>query len=227
MTLKAARLTGPLIAPSMLKCDFGNLEAEIARLEDAHAKLLHLDVMDGHFVPNLSYGPMVIERIRERTNLILDAHLMIDDPGRWLDEYIRVGCDWITIHVEACPEPVPVLRRIREAGRLAGIAINPGTPVSTIASLVGECDLVLVMSVNPGFGGQKFIPSATDKVKEVRQLFGSDILISIDGGIGPKTVPEVSAAGVEVFVAGSSIFDQDCYETAIAEMERLAVDART
>ncbi len=227
MTTKPAGLTGPFIAPSMLKCDFGNLEAEIARLEDAHAKLLHLDVMDGHFVPNLSYGPMVIERIRERTNLILDAHLMIDDPGRWLDEYIRVGCDWITFHIEACSEPVPVLRRIREAGRLAGIALNPDTPVSAIAPLVGECDLVLVMSVNPGFGGQKFISSSTDKVKEVRQLFGSDILISIDGGIGPKTVPEVSAAGVEVFVAGSSIFDQDCYETAISEMERLAVDART
>ncbi|HWL07551.1 MAG TPA: ribulose-phosphate 3-epimerase [Planctomicrobium sp.] len=220
-------LSGPLIAPSMLKCDFGNLEAEISRLEDAGAKLLHLDVMDGHFVPNLTYGPMVIERIRERTHLLLDAHLMIDDPGRWLDEYLRAGCDWVTIHVEACPDPVPILRKIREAGRLAGIALNPETPVSALQSCVGECDLVLVMSVHPGFGGQKFLPNSTNKVKEVRELFGSDVLISIDGGIGPVTVPEVAAAGVEVFVAGSSIFDQNCYDTAISEMVSLAVAART
>ncbi len=220
-------LAGPLIAPSMLKCDFGNLEAEIVRLEDAGAKLLHLDVMDGHFVPNLSYGAMVIERIRERTELVLDAHLMIDDPGRWLGEYLRAGCDWVTIHIEACADPVPVLRKIREAGRKAGIALNPETPVSALQPCVGECDLVLVMSVHPGFGGQKFIANSTNKVKEVRELFGSSTLISIDGGIGPATVPEVAAAGVDVFVAGSSIFDRDCYETAIQEMVDLAVSARS
>ncbi len=215
-----------MIAPSMLKCDFGNLEAEIAWLEDAGAKLLHLDVMDGHFVPNLTYGAMVIERIRERTSLLFDAHLMIENPERWVDDYLRAGCDWITIHIEACADPVPVLRKIREAGRLAGIALNPETPVSALTPCLGEFDLVLVMSVHPGFGGQAFIPSSTDKVKEIRQLIGSEPLISIDGGIGPKTIAQVSAAGAEIFVAGSSIFDQECYQTAIKEMADLAAAAR-
>lgn len=215
-----------MIAPSMLKCDFGNLESEIAWLEDAGAKLLHLDVMDGHFVPNLSYGAMVIERIRERTPLILDAHLMIENPERWVDDYLRAGCDWITIHIEACKDPVPVLRKIREAGRFAGIALNPETPVSALTPCLGEVDLVLVMSVHPGFGGQAFIPSSTDKVKEIRQLIGSEPLISIDGGIGPKTIAQVSAAGAEIFVAGSSIFDQESYQDAMNEMAELAASAR-
>lgn len=211
----------------MLKCDFGNLEREISRLEAAGARTLHLDVMDGHFVPNLSYGPMVIERIRDRTELVLDAHLMIEQPEKWMDQYLAAGCDWITIHVEAAKDPVPVLASIRAAGKLAGIALNPETPVAALRDCVGCCDLVLVMSVHPGFGGQKFIPSSTDKVKEVRELFGSDTLVSIDGGIGPQTISAVAAAGAEVFVAGSSIFDHACYQTAISEMESLAAAART
>jgi ribulose-phosphate 3-epimerase len=217
----------PLIAPSMLKCDFGNLEQEISRLEKAGARILHLDVMDGHFVPNLSYGALVIERLRERTSLLFDAHLMIDAPEKWVDDYIKAGCDWITVHIEATIDPVPLLKRIRSAGKLAGIAINPETPVSAIAGCRGECDLVLVMSVHPGFGGQKFIPSSTDKIKEVRELFGADVLISVDGGIGPATISQVAAASADVFVAGSSIFDQPCYQTAISEMESLAAAART
>lgn len=206
----------------MLKCDFGNLEAEIERLEAAAAATLHLDVMDGHFVPNLSYGPMVIERIRERTELILDAHLMISNPQQYLDEYIKVGCDWITVHIEAVPEPDEVLKRIRGAGLLAGIAINPGTPVQRIESLVGQVDLVLIMSVEPGFGGQSFLPASIEKVAQTRQLFGADCLISIDGGIGPATIPEVSRCGVDVFVAGSSIFDRPSYPDAIREMTEIA-----
>lgn len=217
----------PLVAPSMLKCDFGNLEQEISRLEEAGGRILHLDVMDGHFVPNLSYGAMVIERIRERTSLVLDAHLMIDAPEKWVDEYVKAGCDWITFHIEATSDPMPLLKRIRNAGKLAGIAINPETPVSAIASCRGECDLVLVMSVHPGFGGQKFIPSSTEKIKEVRELFGADVLISVDGGIGPTTISQVAAASADVYVAGSSIFDQPCYRTAISEMESQAVAART
>lgn len=214
----------PVIAPSMLKCDFGNLQAEITDLEAAGAKLLHLDVMDGHFVPNLSYGAMVIERIRERTELVLDAHLMISDPETYLDSYLKAGCDWITVHIEAVPQPENILKKIREAGRLAGIALNPETPVDQIAHLSGLVDLVLVMSVHPGFGGQKFIPESIAKVKEVRQAFGDETLISIDGGIGPATIPDVSRNGVDVFVAGSSIFDQDCYESAINEMRTIAVE---
>ncbi|WP_437226400.1 ribulose-phosphate 3-epimerase [Planctomicrobium sp. SH661] len=221
------RPSTPLVAPSMLKCDFGNLEREITRLQEAGARSLHLDVMDGHFVPNLTYGAVVIERIREKTSLPLDAHLMIDDPMRWVDDYIKAGCDWITVHIEALSDPVPVLRKIRDAGRLAGIALNPETPVSALNQCRGECDVVLVMSVHPGFGGQKFIPSSPDKIKEVRELFGTGTLISVDGGIGPQTISLVAAAGAEVYVAGSSIFDQSCYRTAIEEMESLAAAART
>lgn len=217
----------PLVAPSMLKCDFGNLEREIGRLEEAGARILHLDVMDGHFVPNLTYGPVVIERIRERTSLVLDAHLMIDTPEKWLDTYLKAGCDWITIHIEAMPDPLPVLRKIRQAGKLAGIAVNPDTPVSALEICRDECDLALVMSVHPGFGGQKFIASSTNKIREVRELFGTGTLISVDGGIGPQTISQVAAAGAEVYVAGSSIFDQTCYQTAITEMESLAAAART
>ncbi len=212
----------PVIAPSMLKCDFGNLDAEIRRLDEAGATTLHLDVMDGHFVPNLSYGPMVIERIRERTELTLDAHLMVSNPEKYLDDYLRAGCDWITVHIEAVPEPTEILKTIRDAGRFAGIAINPGTPVSQIAFLKNQLDLVLIMSVEPGFGGQAFIPDAIHKVAEARSVFPSETLISIDGGIGPATIPDVAREGVDVFVAGSSIFDQPCYKTAISEMETIA-----
>lgn len=211
----------------MLKCDFGNLEHEIQLLSDAGVRLLHLDVMDGHFVPNLSYGPMVIQRMRERTDLLFDAHLMISEPERYLKEYLQAGCDWITFHIEAVPHPIPLLRRIRESGRMAGIAINPKTPVDALREAVGECDLVLVMSVEPGFGGQSFIPGSTEKVAQVRDLFGPDVLISIDGGIGPETIQKVAAAGAEVFVAGSSIFDRPDYAEAIGEMTELARQGRS
>jgi ribulose-phosphate 3-epimerase len=210
----------------MLKCDFGNLEREISALEAAGARSLHWDVMDGHFVPNLSYGAMVIQRVRPRTNLLFDAHLMIANPERYVPEYINAGCDWITFHLEASQEPVPLLRTIRSAGCLAGVAISPDTPVEALGPCMGACDLVLVMSVYPGFGGQSFLPGSTDKVKAVRELFSPDTLVSIDGGIGPKTISQVAAAGTDVFVAGSSIFDQACYETAIREMEGLAQAAR-
>lgn len=214
----------PAIAPSMLKCDFGNLEQEIRRLEEAGASVLHLDVMDGHFVPNLSYGPMVIERIRERTELVLDAHLMISDPAKYLDEYIKAGCDWITFHIEAAPDPKELLTKIRSAGKKAGITLNPGTPVSALSKCVGECDLVLVMSVEPGFGGQKFMPESIERVAQIRELFGPDTLISIDGGIGPTTIQKPAEAGARLFVTGSSIFDRECYATAIEEMQTLAAE---
>jgi ribulose-phosphate 3-epimerase len=212
----------PVIAPSMLKCDFGNLQREVELLEQAGARLLHLDVMDGHFVPNLSYGPMVIERMRERTDLVFDAHLMISDPGRYLDDYLDAGCDWITVHVEAVPEPLPLLERIRAAGRLAGIALNPKTPVETLRPCVGACDLVLVMSVEPGFGGQPFIPGSAERAAALREMFGSKVLLSIDGGIGPENIREVASAGVDVFVAGSSIFNHSSYAQAMEQMAQLA-----
>lgn len=227
MNMSIARPQLPIVAPSMLKCDYWNLESEIRRLEAAGARSLHLDVMDGNFVPNLTYGAVLIEKLRPHTKLIFDAHLMIGDPEKWVDEYIQAGCDWITVHIEALKNPVPLFRKIRAAGKLAGIAVNPETPVKSLEACRNECDLVLVMSVHPGFGGQKFIPGSTDKIREVRELFGPDTLISVDGGIGPKTISDVSAAGAGVFVAGSSIFDQDCYQAAIEEMEKLAAAART
>lgn len=220
--VNAANLPFPVIAPSMLKCDFGNLEAEIRKLETAGAKCLHLDVMDGHFVPNLTYGAMVIAGMRQRTALTLDAHLMVDRPEETLDNYLQAGCDWITIHVEATSQPHAALQRIRAAGCKAGIALNPGTPVSELAPLVGACDLVLVMSVQPGFGGQSYLPGSAAKIREVREMFGPQTLISVDGGIGVKTIAEVARAGAGIFVAGSSIFDQPDYVAAISEMSALA-----
>ncbi len=212
----------PLIAPSMLKCDFGNLQHEVELLEAAGAELLHLDVMDGHFVPNLSYGPMVINRLRAITGRPFDAHLMISEPDRYLDDFVAAGCDSITIHVEAVPKPIPLLRRIRQAGCLAGLALNPGTPVEAISDAVGECDLILVMSVEPGFGGQAFQPSALEKVRQLRQQAGASVLLSIDGGIGPGNISDCAAAGCDLYVVGSAIFDTADYKAAFDEMQTLA-----
>ncbi|MEZ6054549.1 MAG: ribulose-phosphate 3-epimerase [Planctomycetaceae bacterium] len=216
------RERAPLIAPSMLKCDFSNLKHEVKLLEAGGAELLHLDVMDGHFVPNLSYGPVVIERLREVTELPFDAHLMISDPAKYLDEYVSAGCNAITFHIEAVPEPVPLLTRIREADCLAGLAINPGTPVEAILNVVGDLDLILVMSVEPGFGGQAFQPSALEKVRQLKQEVEDDVLISIDGGIGPKTITDCANAGCDLYVVGSAIFEAADYQAAISEMESLA-----
>lgn len=216
----------PAIAPSMLKCDFGNLQQEFSALDAGGAPVMHLDVMDGHFVPNLTYGAVVIERMRPCTRTLFDAHLMVSDPARYLDDYVKAGCQFLTFHIEAVPDPVPLLRRIRQSGCGAGIALNPKTSVEALRGAVGECDQVLVMSVEPGFGGQSFIPSSLEKVRAVRQMFGEKVLISIDGGIGTKTIAAAAEAGAEVFVAGSAIFDQPDYRTAINELRQLAEQGR-
>jgi len=215
----------PLIAPSMLKCDFGNLYREVELLDCADARVLHLDVMDGHFVPNLSYGPVVIERLRELTTLPFDAHLMISDPGRYLDDFLRAGCEAVTFHIEAVPDAGPLLRRIREADAVAGLALNPGTPVERVEPFLADCDLVLVMSVEPGFGGQKFQSTALGKLRRLRELSPS-LLLSVDGGIGPETIGPSSAAGADLFVVGSAIFKTDDYGQAIAQLAATAADAR-
>ncbi|MEX0717048.1 MAG: ribulose-phosphate 3-epimerase [Planctomycetaceae bacterium] len=216
--LERFRGNSPLIAPSMLKCDFGDLGGEIDRLEAAGADSIHWDVMDGHFVPNLSYGAPVIESVRKRTELPFDAHLMISDPGRYLDDFLRAGCDLITIHIEAVPEPATLLRRIREGGAAAGLSINPGTPVAAIRDYLNNCDLVLVMSVEPGFGGQKFLPISLDKLAELRNILGREALLAIDGGIDPRTIGPAAEAGADLFVAGSAIFDEEDYRMAIARL---------
>ena len=220
--LQRLRTARPIIAPSMLKCDFGDLANEVERLTAANAKVLHWDVMDGHFVPNLSYGPMVIERVRPLTDMLFDAHLMISEPERYLDEYLKAGCEAITVHIEAVPQPTPLLRRIRDAGRAAGLALNPKTPLSAIEPFLGDIDLLLVMSVQAGFGGQSFIPESIAKLREARQKISSETILSVDGGIGTKTIAGCAAAGTDLFVAGSSIFDQSDYAVAIEELGRLA-----
>lgn len=212
----------PIIAPSMLKCDFGNLHREIERLNAAGSTVLHWDVMDGHFVPNLSYGAMLVERTRPLTEMLFDAHLMISDPAKYLDEYLKAGCQAITFHIEAVPEPLSLLRRIRDAGRVAGLALNPVTPLSAIEPFLSECDLVLVMSVQAGFGGQSFIPASVEKLKQARKIISADTILSVDGGIGPKTIAECAEVGADLFVAGSAIFDQSDYKVSVAELTRLA-----
>ena len=212
----------PIIAPSMLKCDYGDMLREVEQLDAAEAAWFHWDVMDGHFVPNLSYGAMVIQAIRPRTKAFFDAHLMISDPAKYLDGYLKAGCDAITFHIEAVPEPTVLLQRIRTAGRKAGLAINPKTPVSAIEPYLNDCDLVLTMSVEPGFGGQKFMPEVLDKVRRLKQLVGPQTLLSIDGGIAADTIAQSAAAGCQVFVAGSAIFDEPNYTAARQNLARLA-----
>ncbi|HET7875912.1 MAG TPA: ribulose-phosphate 3-epimerase [Methylomirabilota bacterium] len=195
------------IAPSILSADFAALGEAIARVEAAGADQLHVDVMDGHFVPNLTIGPPVIESIRKRTRLPLDVHLMIEAPERWIETYVRAGADWVTVHAEACPHLQRVLAQIREAGARAGVALNPSTPPGVLQYVLDDLDLVLVMSVNPGFGGQSFIATSFEKVRQLRALLGNrPALVSVDGGVKKDNAGALAKAGAQVLVAGSSIF---------------------
>jgi ribulose-phosphate 3-epimerase len=212
----------PLIAPSMLKCDFGNLQREISLLESTAASVLHWDVMDGHFVPNLSYGAMVIRSVRSRTEMLFDAHLMMSDPASYLDDFVDAGCDCITIHAECEGDTREIVQQIQSRGVAAGVALNPGSPISAIETVLDEVDLVLVMSVEPGFGGQKFMPEMLEKLRDLRDRVGSETLLSIDGGIGRSTIAAAANAGADIFVAGSSVFDFPDYQKAIHEMRHLA-----
>lgn len=225
-TIARIRAERPIIAPSLLKCDYGNLANELDRLRRAGTSVLHWDVMDGHFVPNLSYGALVIERLRPASPLIFDVHLMISDADRYLDDYLAAGADAITIHPEANADPATVLPRIRQAGRVAGLAINPETPLERVKPFLSECDLLLVMTVQPGFGGQSFMSEVLPKMAELRRIAPNHIL-SVDGGIGPATIGRAAEAGAELFVAGSAVFDAPSYEHAISELRRLAEEVRT
>ncbi len=197
------------IAPSLLSADFTKLEQEIRSVERAGADLLHLDVMDGQFVPNLTFGPFIVDAINRLSDLPLDVHLMIRDPLNLAARFVQAGADWLTIHSEAVADPAAALLAIRRLGAKAGVSLNPGTPLTTIERALPGADLVLVMSVNPGFGGQEFIASALDKVAAIRKLKAegrTNAVISIDGGINPQTAKLAVEAGAELLVAGSAIF---------------------
>lgn len=207
------------IAPSMLACDWARLGDEIRALEQAGADVLHLDIMDGHFVPNITFGFPVIESIRKITKLPLDAHLMIQDADRYLEEFARVGCNWLSVHVEACPHLNRTLNRIRELGMSPGIAINPGTSLSTLDASLGDADYVLVMSVNPGFGGQKFIPASLDRVRALRRMIGNGkTRVQIDGGIKKDNLRSVVDAGASILVIGTGLFSFKDYKQGIATL---------
>ena len=197
------------VSPSVLSADFLTLKDDIKKLADAGADMLHLDVMDGIFVPNITFGPDMIKAIKKRTSLPLDVHLMIDSPERYIDAFASAGADIISFHVEACRHPHRTLSYIRSKGIKSGIAYNPGTSLDSLEYLIDEADMVLLMSVNPGFGGQKFIPSIVEKTRRLKQMIeekGSNALIQIDGGVNDKTAPLLVEAGADVLVSGSYIF---------------------
>jgi len=197
------------IAPSILSADFAELGAAVRMLEQSGADWVHFDVMDGHFVPNLTLGPMVLAALRPRTSLPIDVHLMVSRPGDWIDPYLEAGADCITFHVEAEPHIQRQLQRIRDAKRTAGLVLNPATPVSALECALEYCDMVLLMSVNPGFGGQRFLPVVLDKIRALRKMAksrGIPLEIEVDGGVNPETARACADAGATVLVAGNAVF---------------------
>ncbi len=209
------------IAPSILSADFTRLASEIERVDEAGAGQLHLDVMDGHYVPNLTFGPMVVSAIRECTSLPLDVHLMIEHADRWVEAFIDAGADMIAVHPETLYHPHLVLSSIRQRGRKAGIALNPGFSFSTIEALLPLTDYAIIMSVNPGWGGQKFIEGSFERVRELRRLAdaaGAELSIEIDGGMNAERVPTAAEAGVDVVIAGSAVFKAEDPAAVMREM---------
>ena len=213
------------IAPSILSADFRRLGEQIATVEQAGASYIHVDVMDGHFTPNLTVGPFIVEWVRKSTKLPIDAHLMIENPDNFIGAFARAGANMISVHPEATYHLDRTLNHIRQAGCQAGVVLNPATPLAMIEEVVAEVDYVLLMSVNPGFGGQKFIPSSLDKLRRLRNLIrmkSSPARIEIDGGVGPNNVAEVVAAGAEILVAGSAVFGAENPAEALKELLRAA-----
>lgn len=212
-------------APSILSADFSRLGDEVRAVDQAGAEVIHVDVMDGHFVPNITIGPLVVKALRKVTARVVDVHLMIENADRYLESFAEAGADWITVHVEACPHLHRTVSRIRELGKKAGVVLNPATPLESLDFILEEVDLVMLMSVNPGFGGQSFIRSTLRKISRLKKRIddlGLAVGIEIDGGIGPATIGEVAEAGANIFVAGSAIYGRADYQAVIKEMRGLA-----
>ena len=217
------------IAPSILAADFAKLGNELLKIENAGADWVHIDVMDGHFVPNITIGPLIVEAVKRSTRLPLDVHLMIEQPERYLDDFIDMGADTLGIHVETCPHLHSTLAMIRARKCRACAVLNPATPASLVEPVLGDLDQVLVMTVNPGFGGQSFIESQLDKIATLRRWIDDaklDVTLEVDGGIKKETIERAAAAGADTFVAGTAIFHADDYGEAIRELRVLAEKAQ-
>jgi len=206
LAMKLPRAGTIEVVPSILSADFARLAEEIAIVESAGVSMVHLDVMDGHFVPNITIGPPVIAKLRKCSGLVFGTHLMISEPDRYAEAFIEAGADHITFHIEVADRPKRLIDKLHKLGCSAGICLNPETPVETIAGVGPLCDMVLVMTVRPGFGGQEFMPEAAKKIAQVREIVGPDIRIEVDGGIDPSTTPIVVSYGADTLVAGNAIF---------------------
>ena len=213
------------LAPSILSADFARLLEDVKKVEKAGCEYLHIDVMDGHFVPNITLGPAIVKSLRKDVNMVFDAHLMIENPDQYIKEFADAGCDIIVVHQEACTHLHRTIQNIKSHGVKAGVALNPATPIETIKYVLEDVDMVLLMSVNPGFGGQSYIPVVTKKIKELRSLIdemGLDIDIEVDGGVKPSNISEVVNAGANVIVAGSAIFNAGDIDEAVKSLRENA-----
>ncbi|HEX9714220.1 MAG TPA: ribulose-phosphate 3-epimerase [Desulfurivibrionaceae bacterium] len=211
-----------MIAPSILSADFTRLGEEISAVAKAGADVIHIDVMDGHFVPNITIGPLVVKAVRTITDLPLDVHLMIENADAYLEDFAKAGADWITVHVETGYHLHRTIHRIKELGKKAGAVLNPATPLSSLEEILPDLDLVMLMTVNPGFGGQSFIESSLTKIRQLKKMIddrGLQVGIEVDGGVSPKTIGSIAAAGANIFVAGSAVFGQSDYAKVIAELK--------
>lgn len=213
-----------IVAPSLLSANYLNLEADCKMLNESEADWYHLDVMDGRFVPNISFGPMLIEFFRKATTKVCDVHLMIEEPGNFAEQFKNAGADNLSVHIEACPHLHRNIQQIKALGMKAGVAVNPHTPVSSLSDILHDIDLVCLMSVNPGFGGQKFIPYTLEKIKQLRRMIserGLNVHIEIDGGVTLENAPSIIAAGADVLVAGNTVFKAADQKAMISQLKKL------